>query len=161
MSLSQFPAAMSRLSATVLAAAAAIRDVQGGTGPLPLAQLDRIQFALRNAKLASYAAISEGNKAPVPAERLMADMGGPADLATFQALVQDIEVKAAAWHAALDDHLASLTGADLLRVAEVVVDGVAAKVIERTNTMPATSGDALRADPSLSELLTAFEAVGA
>lgn len=161
MSLSQFPAAMSRLSRAVLGAASAIRDVQGATGPLPLALLDRVQATLFEAKDASYDALGEGSKAPVPAEKLMGDMGGPATLAEFQTLVQGIEAKANTWHQLLDGQLATLAGSDLLAVASVMRDGRSAQIIQRTPFLPLDQSDALRQSTALAELLAAFEAVGA
>lgn len=163
-SISLFPEAMPKAARASIKAADALRALRDSTGDMPFNLIEVVQGSLGNAKSATYDALSEGNKQPIAAEAFMASIvgpGGPATLAEFQTSAFAIETKAAAWNVALEAAILSMTSDELIGMA---IRGVAPKTYkmpEYKGIMPAAKADALRASVALSDLITAFESVGA
>ena len=128
---------------------------------MPFNLIEVVQGSLGNAKAATYEALSEGSKQSVAAEAFMANQGGPATLVEFQAKAVEIETKATAWNAALKAALLSMTADELIGLTIRGVAPLDYKMVEYKDTIPAAKADALRASVALSELITAFESVGA
>ena len=161
MPLSRFPKAMDDTTAAVLRVGDLLRHITTSTGDLPYRTLDELQAALRDAKTASYAVLAEGAKSPEAAEAHMASVGGPLTLADFEVKAADIETKAAAFNTALAGLLSSLSADELIGLDTVDRDGLSTKAITRRAFVPAAEADPFRVDPAVSDLLAAFEAVGA
>ncbi|MFC3169208.1 hypothetical protein [Paracoccus fontiphilus] len=161
MPLSQFPTAMPAAVSAVLRVAAALRYIRDSSGDLPFRALDELQDALRASKITTFAALSEGAKAPEAAEAFMSGLGGPVTLAAYEAAAMDIEAKASAWNTYLGGVLQSLPVDAVIGMVTISTDGVDTRHIERRAFMPAAYADPLRASQELADLAAAFEAVGA
>lgn len=161
MALSQFPSVMPSAVTAVLRAATALRYIRDTSGDLPFHRLNEAQDALRDAKVTTFAALSEGAKAPATSEAFMAGLGGPASLEDYQSAAMVIEAKASAWNALIDSTLASLPVRSVIGMVSVSLDGIVTKHVEHKSFIPADYAANLRSSQQLTDLIEAFEAVGA
>lgn len=161
MALSQFPSVMPAAVSAVLRAASALRYVRDTSGDLPFRSLNDVQDALREAKTTTFAALSEGAKAPIAAEAFMAGLGGPSSLADYQASAMNIEAKASAWNALMASTIHSLPVDAVIGMVTLAMDGIETKHIEYRSFIPATYAEPIRSSQQLADLIAAFEAVGA
>jgi hypothetical protein len=162
MALSTFPSDMNAAASAVLSCAAAFRAIATQSGDLTWRMLEDAQNSLHIAKSTSIVALSSASSAPAAAEAYMASIGGPASISDFQASLAAVETAAAAWNVALSAFLASLPTNQLLHLATRDVGlPTETKYISRPAFIPGQYAAALRAEPSLSALIAAFEAVGA
>lgn len=159
MAVSLFRPAFDDLGAALRDLMPLLAAIQAGAGDLPLIQVREVQTLLLRAKAAAARASAEAQGAPVVAEAYMADMGGPATLAAFQAGMTATENAAAIWNAALAAILDALPG--MLRLVTVARDGVTAKALEYASSIPAAQADPLRQGPELAGLIAALETAGA
>lgn len=165
MTLSKFPVLMPKAMAAVIDAGEALRYLRDTRGDLRLADLDRVQDALRTAKTACVAAYSDATGATDPvrlaAEKMMADFGGPADMAAFAAGMQQIEVAAAAWNAHWAGWLNTLSAANFVAPITRTENGISTTHVARTFACDEAAAAPLRQSAELSALIDAFAAVGA
>lgn len=161
MPLSRFPSVMPEAVTASIAVADALRFVRDTSGDLTFRALDDVQEGLARAKQTTAAALTEGHKQPGAAEAFMASLGGPATLAAYGAAAVDIEAKAAAWNIALAGLLSSLTADELIGLELQGVDPLSYKLIRYKHFIPAAKADLFRLNQALSDLIAAFEAVGA
>jgi hypothetical protein len=152
---------MSAAADAVLRAGEALRHVRTSSGDLTFRDLDLVYQGLSDSKVNALAALAEGGKAPTGAEEFMAKMGGPATLADFQVKLEDIETKAAAFHAEVTATFAAIPSSSLIAVKTRNLGGVTVPFIERGAFIPATYANPLRTSAALADLQAAFEAVGA
>lgn len=159
MALSTFATAFDRAAADLITLTQAAVYVRDSSGDLTYLALDHLQNGLRAAKVSALAALVESQKQPVAAEAQMAAVGGPANIAAYQAALADIEVKAAAWNAALSSALVTIPAADLVGVAIYAQDGIETKHIQFKHFIPAAIADPLRQTQALTDLASALEAL--
>lgn len=160
MALSRFPKAMDDAANAVIQLTKAARYVRDSSGDLRLRDLDRIQEALRAAKLAATEVITEGQKSPANAEAFMASMGGPTSLQAFGAAMVDLETKASAWNDALAVWVGGLSAANFAEVATVSREGTDTRHILRVDMCDGLTATPLRESTELADLIAALEAVG-
>lgn len=161
MGISLFKEAMPAAGRATVSAANALRHVRDSSGDLPFSALNTVQEGLAEAQDRTAAALIEGAKQKTFAEQFMAEMGGPATLAEFQAATVNIKAKVAAWNVVLEAALQSVPSADLIGLVQYGSAPMDFKLIRHKAHIPAAIADPLRADPALAELISAFEAVGA
>lgn len=161
MVLSRFSSVMPSAVDAVLSTAEALRHVRDTQGDLPWWALDRVQDGLLQAKESCLAALSEGQRQPVTSEAFMASLGGPETLADFQAKIQACEIAAVAWNAALGSLLSSLAADEVIALVRRGGGIMATSHIERVPFLTQARADTIRQSQELTDLIAAFEAVGA
>lgn len=160
MALSRFPKAMDDAANAVIRLTEAAKFLHDSSGDLRLQHIDRIQDALRAAKVAATAVMIEGQKAPANAEAFMASMGGPATLQDFGAAMADLEAKSSAWNDVLAAWVADLPAKSFAEVATVSREGIDTRHILRTEMCDDATAAPLRTSTALNDLISALEAVG-
>lgn len=161
MGLSRFPSVMQTAVEAILQTADALRFVRDTQGDLPWVYLDAVQNGLRASKVGTYAVLAEAAKQPQSAEAYMASLGGPETLAEFQAKAVQVEIAAAAWNAFLAGFIETLPHSALIAIVVQSYDDIRTKHIEHPGYIPAAEAVAVRTSSTLTDLIAAFEAVGA